>query len=119
MQDSSSPANRLFISDNAFVLGRDTAVVLCVVVGDVGIATDTGGLLVGTNVATHVVVFVMGTLHVVVTDDLTLCIGCVGRTALLTLVITRLGSQYWLASAAGGITTVSSTGVHGSGAAVV
>ena len=77
MLHSPSPALRLFVIDTAtFILG-DTAVVLRVVVGDGGVATDAGGLVVGTNVPTHVVTLIIGTVHVVVTDDLTLSIGSV------------------------------------------
>ena len=59
-----------------------------VVAGDVGVSTDTGGALVGTNVPTHIMV--VTTLHVVVADDLTLSIGGFGGTFLGTLVITGL-----------------------------
>ena len=59
-----------------------------VLVGDGGVATDTWGLVVGTNVPTYVVIGT--TLHVVVTDDLTLSIGDVGWTVFGTLVITGL-----------------------------
>ena len=89
MQDSPSPALRHLVTNTAvFILGY-AAVVLRVAVSDGGVATDTGGVLVCTNVPTHVVT-IIGTLYVVVTDDLTLSIGCVGETVLRTLVITRL-----------------------------
>ena len=74
----------------AFILRRDTAVVLRVVFGgDLGAATDAGGAPPGTNVPAHVVV-IIGTLHVVVAGDITLCIGGFGGTVLGTLAITRL-----------------------------
>ena len=41
-------------------------------VGDVGVATDTGEVPVCTNVPALVVIIIIGTLHVVVADDLTL-----------------------------------------------
>ena len=72
-----------------FSLG-DAAVVLRVAVGDGGVATDAGGALVGTNVPAHVVTLIIGTLHVVVADDLTLRVSCVGGTVLGTLVVTCL-----------------------------
>ena len=59
-------------------------------VGDVGVATDAGGAIVCTNVPTIVVIFLIGTLHVVIADDLTLDINGTGGTVLRTLVITRL-----------------------------
>ena len=90
MQDLPSPALRLLISNTAFFIRRDAAVVLCVTVGDVGVATDTGGLLVCTNVSAHVVTLIIRTLHVVVADDLTLGTGGVGWTVFGTLVVTGL-----------------------------
>ena len=78
MQDSPSPALCLLISNTAFFIRRDAAVVLCVTVGDVGVATDTRGVLVCTNVPTHVeTIGTGGTLRVVVADDLTLGVGSV------------------------------------------
>ena len=68
----------------------DTAVVLRVPVGDGGVATDTGGVLVCTNVPTHVVIVIIGTFHVVVAVDITLGISGVGGTVFRTLVDTRL-----------------------------
>ena len=59
-----------------------------VAVGDGGVATDTGGLVVGTNVPTHIVT--TRTFHVVVAHDLTLGIGCVGVNVLRALVVTWL-----------------------------
>ena len=88
MLHSPSPALRLMVTNTAIFIFWETAVVLRVPVGDVGAATDTGGLLVGTNVPTHVVTLIMGTLHVVVADDLTLSIGGVGGTVLGTFVVT-------------------------------
>ena len=90
MQDSPSPALCLLISNTAFFIRRDAAVVLCVTVGDVGVATDTGGVLVCTNVPTHVVIVIIGTFHVVVAVDITLGISGVGGTVIGTLVDTRL-----------------------------
>ena len=90
MQDSPSSALRLLVTNNAIVIRRDTAEVLRVVVGDVGAATDTEGVLVCTNVPTHVMTIIIGTSHVVVADDLTLCISSVEWTVLGTLVMTRL-----------------------------
>ena len=47
-----------------------------------------------TNVPAHVMQLIIrvsiGTLHVVVADDLTLCIGGIGGTVIRALVITRL-----------------------------
>ena len=88
MQDSPSPALRLLVTNTAIFILGDTAVVLRVAVGDGGVTTDTGGALVGTNVPTHEVIGT--TLHVVVTDDLTLSIGGVGGTVIRTLVVTCL-----------------------------
>ena len=88
MLHSPSPALRILVTNTAvFILG-DTAVVLGVAVGNGGVATDAGELIVGTNVPAHIVV--VTTLHVVVADDLTLCIGSVGGTVIRTLVITCL-----------------------------
>ena len=88
MQDTPSPALRPMITNTAVVIPGDTAVVLGVVVGDGGVATDAGGLVVGTNVPTHVVI--IRTLHVVVADDLTLGIGGIGGAVLRTLAVTGL-----------------------------
>ena len=63
---------------------------MCVPKSDVGVATDTGVLVVRTNVPTHVMVFIIGTFHIVVAGDLTLGVRGVGGTVLGTLVITRL-----------------------------
>ena len=92
MQDSPSLALCLLVTNTAIVILGDTAEVLRVVVGDVGVATDTGGALVGTNVPAHIVIAntLIGTLHVVVADDLTLVTSGVGGTVFGTLVITRL-----------------------------
>ena len=79
MLDSPSPALRPLVTNTAIFILWDTAVVLRVAVGDGGVATDTGGLVVCTNVPTHVVTPIIGTLHVVVvTDYFTLGIGGVG-----------------------------------------
>ena len=78
MLHSPSPALRLLVTNTAIIIWRDAAVVLRVAVGDGGVATDTGGLVVCTNVPTHVVTPIIGTLHVVVTDYFTLGIGGVG-----------------------------------------
>ena len=107
MQDSPSPALRILVTNTAFFIRRDAAVVLCVTVGDGGVATDTGGLVVCTNVPAHVPSLIIGTLHVVVADNLTLGTGGVGWTVIRTLVITRLWSRYWCASAAGGSVPIS------------
>ena len=88
MLHSPSSALRLFFTSTAIFISGDTAVVMGVLVGDGGVATDTEGALVCTNVPTYVVIGT--TLHVVVTDDLTLSIGGVGGTVLGTLVITGL-----------------------------
>ena len=88
MLHSPSSALRHLVTNTAIFILRDAAVVLCVVVGDGGVATDTEGALVCTNVPTYVVIGT--TLHVVVTDDLTLSIGGVGGTVIRTLVVTRL-----------------------------
>ena len=88
MLHSPSPALSILVTDTAMVILRDTAVVMGVAVGDGGVATDAGVATVCTNVPTHVVIGT--TLHVVVTDDLTLSIGGFGGTFLGTLVITGL-----------------------------
>ena len=88
MLHSPSPALRPLVNNTAIFIFWDTAVVLRVSVGDGGVATDTGGLVVGTNVPTHVVVFNIRTLHVVFADDLTLSISSVGTVA-WTFVVTR------------------------------
>ena len=92
MLHSPSPALRILVTNTTIFISGDTAVVLRVVEGDGGVATDTGGILVGTNVPTLVVITrkLIGTLLVVVADDLTLGNGGVGRTVLGTLVITCL-----------------------------
>ena len=97
MLHSPSPALRPLVTNTAIFIWRDTAVVLRVAVGDGGVATDTGGALVGTSVPTYVVTSILRigttiirTSHVVVTDDLTLGIGCVGWTVLRTLIVTCL-----------------------------
>ena len=83
-----SPALRPLVTNTTLVIRRDAAEELCVIVGDVGVATDTGGVLVGTNVPTHVITLSIGTFHVVVTDDLTPGVGGVGGAVLETLVVT-------------------------------
>ena len=88
MLHSPSPALRPLVTNTAIFILGDTAVVLRVSVGDCGVATDAGVVTVCTNVPTHVVIGT--TLHVVVTDDLTLSIGGVGGTVIRTLVVTRL-----------------------------
>ena len=88
MLHSPSPALCPPVTNTAIFILGDTAVVMCVLVGDGGVATDTEGALVCTNVPTYVVIGT--TLHVVVTDDLTLSIGGVGGTVIRTLAITRL-----------------------------
>ena len=94
MQDSPSPALRLLVTNTTIFIFWDTAVVMGVVVGDGGVATDTGGLVVGTNVPTHIVTvgttLIIGTVHVVVAEDLILGIGGVGGTVLVALVVTSL-----------------------------
>ena len=55
----------------------------------VGVATDTEGLLVCTNVPTHVVIYIIGTFLVVVAIDLTLGTSSVGWTVLRTDSVTR------------------------------
>ena len=67
MLHSSSRALRTLITDTAIFMLGDTAVVQCVLVGDVGAATDTGVALVCTNVPTNVPSLIIGTLLVVVT----------------------------------------------------
>ena len=89
MPHSPIPALRPLVTNTAIIILGDTAVVLRVAVGDGGVATDAGGLSVCTNVPAHVVT-IIGTLYVVVTDDLTLSIGCVGWTVLVALVVTCL-----------------------------
>ena len=119
MQDSPSPALRLLVTNTAIFISLDAAVMLCVIVGDVGAATDTGGALVCTNVAAHVVTLIIGTLHVVVTDNLALRMCGVGGTVFGTLVITCLGSQHRCASAAGAVRiSIAYAGIPGLDAAV-
>ena len=90
MPHSPIPALRPLVTNTAIIILGDTAVVLRVAVGDGGVATDAGVALVGTNVPAHIVTLIVGTLHVVVTDDLTLGIGGVGGTVLGALVVTWL-----------------------------
>ena len=94
MNCCAAAALRLLVSEIAAISRGQAAVVLCVVVGEGGVATDAGGLEVGTNVPAHVVtgiiIISVGTLHVVVADDLTLSFGGVGVTVIGTLVVTRL-----------------------------
>ena len=88
------PALRLLVTNTAIFIRWYAAVVLCVAPGDVGAATDAGGLVVCTNVPAHVVgtrvTLIKGTLTIVVADDLTLSMGGVGGTVLGALVITCL-----------------------------
>ena len=86
MLHSPSPALRHLVTESAIFILGDTAVVMGVVEGDVGVATDAGGLIVCTNVSALVVT--IGTLHVVVADNLTLGGGGVGGTVLGTFVVT-------------------------------
>ena len=90
MLHSPSPALRILVTNTTIFILGDTAVVLRVVEGDGGVATDTGGLVVGTNVPAHVMLtrIFIGTLHVVVADNLTLGGGGVGGTVLGTFVVT-------------------------------
>ena len=92
MLHSPSSALRHIATNTAIFILGDTAVVMCVVVGDGGVTTDAGGLVVCTNVPALVVTtrILIGTVHVVVADDLTLHIGGVGGTVLGALVITCL-----------------------------
>ena len=90
MLHSPSSALRRLVTNTAILILWDTAVVLRVPVGDVGVATDAGRALVCTNFPTHVVTLIIGTLHVVVAYDFTLCIGGVGGTVLGARVITCL-----------------------------
>ena len=89
MLHSPSSALRLLVTNTAIFILLDAAVVLRVVPGDVGVATDTGEPPVCTNVPAHIVLtrILVGTLHVVVADDLTLSIGSVGGTVLGALVM--------------------------------
>ena len=89
MLHSPSPALRPLVTNTAIFILGDTAVVLRVVVGDGGVATDTKVIPECTNVPAHIV-SVMGTLHVVVADDLTLGIGGIGGAVLGTLAVTGL-----------------------------
>ena len=59
-------------------------------VGDGGVATDTKVIPECTNVPAHIVIVCIGTLHVVVADDLTLGIGGIGGAVLGTLAVTGL-----------------------------
>ena len=67
----------VLVTNTAIIILWDTAVVLGVAVGDVGVATDTREATVCTNVPTLVVIVSIGTFFVVVTDDLTLSTSCV------------------------------------------
>ena len=92
MLHSTSPALCILVTNTTIFILGDAAVVLRVTVGDGGVATDTGGLVVCTNVPAHIVTLIItkGTLHVEVTDDLVLSIGGVGGTVIGTLAITCL-----------------------------
>ena len=87
-----SLALSILVTNTAIFILGDTAVVMGVPVGDGGVATDAGGVFVGTNVSTHVMItrIFIGTLHVVVADDPILSIGGVGGTIFGTFVVTRL-----------------------------
>ena len=89
MLHSPSSALCILVTNTAIFILGDTAVVKGVVVGDVGVATDTKVIPECTNVPAHIV-SVMGTLHVVVADDLTLGIGGIGGAVLGTLAVTGL-----------------------------
>ena len=88
MFNSPSPALRLLVTKTAIFIRRYAAEVLRVLVGDLSVATDAGGQVACTNVTAHVVTLIVGTLHVVVTDDLTLAGGFGGTVG--TLVVTLL-----------------------------
>ena len=95
MQDSPSPAFRFQVTNTAIFILWDTAVVLRVEVGNGGVATDTEGSEECTNVPAHVVTIIIETLiirtlHGVVADDLTLCIGGIGGTVIRALAVTGL-----------------------------
>ena len=66
------------------------------------IAAAAGVVLVYTQIATFPPTLVIRT----VASDFILGVGCVGGTVLGTLVITRLRSGYWLASAARGVQSI-------------
>ena len=87
-----SPSSALcpLVTNTAIFILGDTAIVLRVVVGDVGVATDAGEAVKCTDVPANIVIFIIGTFHVVVADDLTLHVGGVGGTVMVTLVVTRL-----------------------------
>ena len=75
-------ALRRLVTNTAFVLRRDAAVVLRVVPGDVGAATDTWVVTVCTNVPAPIVTtefstIIIGTIAIVVTGGMTLSIGSV------------------------------------------
>ena len=92
MLHSPSPALRFLVTNTAIFFWWNTAVVMCVLVGDGGVATDAGEFFVCTNVPTHVMItrVFIGTRHVVVADDLTLRSGGVGWTVLGALAVTCL-----------------------------
>ena len=90
MEHFTSPALCHLITRVAIFIFRDATVVLRVAVGEVGAATNAGGLVVCTNVPAHIVPLIIGTVHVVVTDDLTLGVVGVGGTVLGTLAVTCL-----------------------------
>ena len=90
MLHSPSSALRLLVTNTAILILGDAAVVLRVVVGDIGVTTDAWRALVCTNVPAQVVTLIIGTLHVVVADDLTLGTGGIGGTVLGTLAVTGL-----------------------------
>ena len=89
MLHSPSSALRHLISNTAIFILGDTAVVLRMGVGYLVVATDTEGLLVCTNVPTLVVIYIIGTFHVVVAIDVTLGTSSVGGTVLRTDSVTR------------------------------
>ena len=62
MLHSPSPALRFLVINTAMVILRDTAVVVRVAIGDVGVATDAGEPPVGTNVPTHIMITIIVTM---------------------------------------------------------
>ena len=75
-----TPAHGLPIANNATLLRLQTAVVLRVPVGEDSVATDACGIRVCTNIPAHIVKG--GTLILVFTDYITLCICVIGRNIL-------------------------------------
>ena len=73
---------------------RNTAIVESMPVGKGSVATNTSGMVMCTNVSTHVVSFIIRTLFIIVTCYMSLGISFVGWAVWRTGTVTWLSSWY-------------------------